>query len=218
MPPKKDKKKAKQKQDDYWDTEFQQDAATLDVTTATTEPEQPEAAEPTEVTADPAMDDLSEEFGGLMAAIKKSKGKKGKKQQPVEMMDANEELQAMEVEASPVAAAQNGDADETAEKEDEEEEQGGGEFRVKTKKEKEKEKKEKEKAKKKAQVFLNQAFCTNIQADKKKGASARAPEPEPEPAAEPAIEDGTAEPEDDEGAEETTAGGYCTKLPLHLTI
>src|SRR5277367_547270 len=200
MPPKKDKKKAKQKQDDYWDTEFQQDAATLDVTTATAEPEQPEAAEPTAVTADPVMDNLSEEFGGLMAAIKKSKGKKGKKQQPVEMMDANEELQAMEVEASPVA--QNGDAVDTAEKEDDEEEQGGGEFRVKTKKEKEKEKKEKEKAKKKAQVFLNQAFCTNTQADKKKGATAPAPEPEPEPAAEPATEDGAAEPEDDEGAEE----------------
>jgi translation initiation factor 5B len=218
MPPKKDKKKAKQKQDDYWDTEFQQDAATLDVTTATAEPEQPEAEKPTAVTADPVMDDLSEEFGGLMAAIKKSKGKKGKKQQPVEMLDANEELQAMEVEASPVAAAQNGDAGDTAEKEDEEEEQGGGEFRVKTKKEKEKEKKEKEKAKKKAQVFLNQAFCTNIQADKKKAASAPDPEPEPEPAAEPATEDGAADPEEDEGTEETTAGGYSTKLPLHLTI
>ena len=218
MPPKKDKKKAKQKQDDYWDTEFQQDAATLDVTTATAEPEQPEAAEPTAVTADPVMDDLSEEFGGLMAAIKKSKGKKGKKQQPVEMMDANEELQAMEIDDSPVAAAQNGDAGDTPEKDDDEEEQGGGEFRVKTKKEKEKEKKEKEKAKKKAQVFLNQAFCTNIRADKKKGASAPAPEPEPEPAAEPATEDGAAEPEEDDGAEETTAGGYSTKLPLHLTI
>src|SRR5271170_8378955 len=216
MPPKKDKKKAKQKQDDYWDTDFQKDADTLDVATATTEPQQPETS--TAVIDDPVIDDVAEEFGGLMAAIKKSKGKKGKKQQPVEMMDANEELQAMEIDDSPVAAAQNGDAGDTPEKDDDEEEQGGGEFRVKTKKEKEKEKKEKEKAKKKAQVSFNLSFCTNIQADKKKAGNAPAPEPEPEPAGEPATEDGAAEPEEDEGAEETTVGGYSTKLQLHLTI
>src|SRR5271170_3672098 len=109
MPPKKDKKKGKQKQDDYWDTDFQQDAAAITASTSTADLEDlPETAKSTTaeaaVTADPAMDDLAEEFGGLMAAIKKSKGKKGKKQQPMDMMDANEELQAMEVEASPVVA------------------------------------------------------------------------------------------------------------------
>ena len=161
MPPKKDKKKGKQKQDDYWDTDFQQDAAAISASTPTAtatsiaDPEElAETAKPAE-TADPAMDELAEEFGGLMAAIKKSQGKKGKKQQPVDMVDANEELEALEVETTTPATAQNGDVD--GDKEDGEE-QAGGEFRVKTKKEKEKEKKEKEKAKKKAQVSFTHMF------------------------------------------------------------
>ena len=83
----------------------------------------------------------------LWLPLRKSKGKKGKKQ-AVEMVDANEELEAMD-ESTPVAAA-NGDAKVVAEEKDDAED--AGEFRVKTKKEKEKEKKEKEKAKKKAQV------------------------------------------------------------------
>jgi len=140
---KKDKKKAKQ-QDDYWDTEFQEDAAQVN---ATTSQEQPQAEGNAAEAKDPVMDDLADNFGGLMAALKKSKGKKSKKQ-AVEMVDANEELEAMD-ESAPVAAA-TGDAKVVAEEKDDAED--AGEFRVKTKKEKEKEKKEKEKAKKKAQV------------------------------------------------------------------
>jgi translation initiation factor 5B len=161
MPPKKDKKKGKQKQDDYWDNDFQQDAAAIETTTpaapaADVSEPQESGVKTADAPEDPAMNDLAEEFGGLMAAIKKSKGKKGKKQQPVETFDANEELEAMD-DVAPTST-QNGDG--AAEKEDEreeeeEEEETGGEFRVKTKKEKEKEKKEKEKAKKKAQVTVN---------------------------------------------------------------
>src|SRR5277367_6115989 len=135
MPPKKDKKKGKQKQDDYWDTDFQQDAAAITASTSTADLEDlPETAKSTTpeaaVTADPAMDDLAEEFGGLMAAIKKSKGKKGgKKQQRMDMVDANVELEAMEVDTTTSAAAQNGEVD--RDNEDGEEEQEAGEFRVK---------------------------------------------------------------------------------------
>jgi translation initiation factor 5B len=129
-------KKAKQ-QDDYWDNKFQEDAVS------------PEDNETKNVAEDAVVDDLADDFGGLMSAIKKTKGKKGKKQQ-VEMVDANEELAAMDEAEAPVAAS-NGAAKDVA-KDDSLED--GGEFRVKTKKEKEKEKKEKEKAKKKAQVCL----------------------------------------------------------------
>ena len=213
MPPKKDKRKGKQQQDDYWDTDFQQDANTITASTSNAEAEQPDTAKTTTQADGGVTNDVSEEFGGLMAAIKKSKGKKGKKQQQVEMVDANEELETMEVEAAP-ADTQSGDAITTAEKE-EEEDQAGGEFRVKTKKEKEKEKKEKEKAKKKAQVSYTNLLFADIQADKKKAgiappavATSAAPEPDPEPVAQLAKEDVAAEPEDDEGPEESTAGGY----------
>ena len=94
---KKDKKKAKQ-QDDYWDTEPQEDNAQVN---ATTSQEQPQPDSSIAEAKDPVMDDLADNFGGLMAALKKSKGKKGKKQ-AVEMVDANEELEAMDVSA-PVA-------------------------------------------------------------------------------------------------------------------
>jgi translation initiation factor 5B len=141
---KKDKKKAKQ-QDDYWDTEFQEDAAAVAAPTQE-EPQNDAAPDP--------VDDLADEFGGLMSAIKKTKGKKGKKQQ-VEMVDANEELEALEAETP---AETNGAAPATEENDEPE----GGEFRVKTKKEKEKEKKEKEKAKKKAQVVAFTAL-TNLE-------------------------------------------------------
>src|SRR6266496_5969349 len=141
---KKDKKKAKQ-QDEYWDTQFQEDAAE---THATTSQEQPQPDGNTAKEKDQVMDDLADNFGGLMAALKKSKGKKGKKT-TVEMVDANEELEAM-VESTPVAEA-SGDTKAVAEEKDDGDD--GGEFRVKTKKEKEKDKKEKEKAKKKAQVW-----------------------------------------------------------------
>jgi hypothetical protein len=133
---KKDKKKGKQ-QDDYWDTEFQDDAAVVQ----TQNNEEPQTKEENGDNA--VMDDLADDFGGLMSALKKVKGgKKGKKQDTPSMVDANEELEALNVSQS---ASANGAADEN---------DGGeeGEFRVKTKKEKEKEKKEKEKAKKKAQV------------------------------------------------------------------
>jgi len=136
---KKDKKKAKQ-QDDYWDTEFQEDAAAINATSN----QEPQTT--TEVAKDSVTDDLGDDFGGLMAAIKKVKGKKGKKQQ-VEMVDANEELEALD-ETAPEKADGDAAAVDDAEKDVEE----SGEFRVKTKKEKEKEKKEREKAKKKAQV------------------------------------------------------------------
>lgn len=138
---KKDKKKAKQ-QDDYWDTEFQEDAAVADATTS----QEPDQSTEQPMQDDPVMEDLVDNFGGLMAAIKKSKGKKGKKPQ-AEMVDANEELEVMDNMA---AAGASGDIEAAVEKEAETEETG--EFRVKTKKEKEKEKKEKEKAKKKAQA------------------------------------------------------------------
>ena len=141
---KKDKKKAKQ-QDDYWDTQFQEDSAAVKETSAP--PAEP-ATGGIEYAQDPVMDELVDDFGGLMSAIKKSKGKKGKKQQPVEMVDANEEIEVLDEGASGTA---NGAAL-SAQKEDEEEKEDAGEFRVKTKKEKEKEKKEREKAKKKAQV------------------------------------------------------------------
>ena len=162
---KKDKKKAKQ--EDYWDTEFQDDAAT----------EQVQDNEETQPKSDPVVDDLADDFGGLMSTLKKHKGKKGKKQE-APMIDANEELQAMEavvVEETPSKPSKDpGDGEEN-------------EFRVKTKKEKEKEKKEKEKAKKKAQVKHNLIFFLNFQAEKKKagGAAPAAPVPEPEPEAEP---------------------------------
>ena len=142
---KKDKKKGKQ-QDDYWDTEFQEDAAAINAN-ATAQSET--ANNDTNVAPkDPGMDDLAENFGGLMAAIKKTKGgKKGKKQQ-MEMVDANEEIEAMET------VKPNNEVPEPAAPTNDEAEEDAGEFRVKTKKEKEKEKKEKEKAKKKAQVRL----------------------------------------------------------------
>jgi translation initiation factor 5B len=135
---KKDKKKAKQ-QDDYWDNEFQEDAAAIGAPVAEESKDEP--------VNDAVVDDLAEDFGGLMSAIKKTKGKKGKKQQ-MEMLDANDELAALEeteTVATPAPAAV---------KEDNDEEPEVAEFRVKTKKEKEKEKKEKEKAKKKVQVRL----------------------------------------------------------------
>jgi translation initiation factor 5B len=141
---KKDKKKGKQ-QDDYWDTEVQADAAAVEASPAPTEP-----AKGIEYAADPVMDHLADDFGGLMSTIKKSKGKKGKKQQ-VEMVDANEEPEAMDTSAS-------NQVQPVAEPTEEEEKEDAGEFRVKTKKEKEKEKKEKEKAKKKAQVLLDQTW------------------------------------------------------------
>lgn len=137
---KKDKKKGKQ-QDDYWDTQFQEDTATVEASTAATEP-----AKGIEYATDPVMDELADDFGGLMSAIKKSKGKKGTKQQQ-EMVDANEALEAMDT----TSPKKEEPAAEPTKEEDEKEDTG--EFRVKTKKEKEKEKKEKEKAKKKAQVF-----------------------------------------------------------------
>ena len=64
---KKDKKKAKQ-QDDYWDTEFQEDAAQVN---ATTSQEQPQPDSSTAEAKDPVMDDLADNFGGLMATLKK---------------------------------------------------------------------------------------------------------------------------------------------------
>jgi translation initiation factor 5B len=134
---KKDKKKGK-KQDDDWDIPSHEDATTAEITNNSVTEGGFEVAE------DPLMDDLADDFGGLMSAIKKTKGKKGKKQQ-VEMVDANEELQVLD-EAPSSATAEP----ETAVEKDDEQE--GGEFRVRTKKEKEKEKKEKDKAKKKAQV------------------------------------------------------------------
>jgi translation initiation factor 5B len=156
---KKDKKKAKQ-QDDYWDTGFQEDAAALDSSVKNEENEGPAKAD----AEDPAVSNLADEFGGLMAAIKKSKGKKGKKAQ-VEMVDANEELEALEQDVTIPSA--NGDAKTAVA--DEEDEEDAGEFRVKTKKEKEKEKKEKEKAKKKAQVSLFSGFYSNVQGREEEG-------------------------------------------------
>jgi translation initiation factor 5B len=135
---KKDKKKAKQ-QDDYWDTEFQADAAAV-------APVVVESHDPVE---DTAVDDLVDDFGGLMSAIKQTKGKKGKKKQ-VEMVDANEELAALDGGAPAAAVGSASGNAKDVENDDAED----GEFRVKTKKEKEKEKKEREKAKKKAQVCI----------------------------------------------------------------
>jgi translation initiation factor 5B len=137
---KKDKKKSK-KQDDDWDTPSHEDSAAAEAPNDTITEGGIEVAE------DPVIDDLADDFGGLMSAIKKTKGKKGKKQQ-VEMFDANEELEVLHEMPSTVT----NEAPEAVEKEDDE---AGGEFRVKSKKEKEKEKKEKEKAKKKAQVLVN---------------------------------------------------------------
>ena len=94
---KKDKKKAKQ-QDDYWDNEFQEDATA----TASHVSEEPKE----EPVNDAVVDDLTEDFGGLMSAIKKQEGKKGKKQQ-MEMVDANDELAALE-EAETVAVPHPG--------------------------------------------------------------------------------------------------------------
>jgi translation initiation factor 5B len=155
--PKKDKKKAKQ-QDDYWDTDFQNDITESHAATTTEPPPpQPPTAEENDG-KDPMMDDLADEFGGLMATLKRNKAKKGKKQQQVEMVDDNPELEAVNELEQPqepkamstaVSAAVEGDKAPAAEGEED-----AGEFRVKTKKEKEKEKKEKEKAKKKAQVPL----------------------------------------------------------------
>jgi translation initiation factor 5B len=136
---KKDKKKSK-KQDDDWDTPSHEDTAAAETPNNTVTEGGIEVAE------DPVIDDLADDFGGLMSAIKKTKGKKGKKQQ-AEMFDANEELEVLD-EAPSTAA------DETSAAVEKEDDQDGGEFRVKSKKEKEKEKKEKEKAKKKAQVLL----------------------------------------------------------------
>ena len=147
---KKDKKKGKQ-QDDYWETEFQEDAAAMGGTNANEEPKAIGTSNAAEAKADPAMDDLAENFGGLMAAIQKSKGgKKGKKQQ-VDMVDANEELENMGESATIVDASPASRVEPPSSPPQQAEEEGG-EFRMKTKKEKEKEKKEKEKAKKKAQV------------------------------------------------------------------
>src|SRR5579859_3607569 len=107
---KKDKKKSKA-QDDYWDTEFQDDAAV--VAPPATEDAKPAVEETT-------ADDLADDFGGLMSAIKKTgKGKKGKKQQ-VEMVDANEELEALAEEKPDTPT--NGAVKEEKEEED-------GEFR-----------------------------------------------------------------------------------------
>jgi len=136
---KKDKKKSKQ-QDDYSVSQFQEDTAAAESPSTSAEP-----STGIEYATDPVVDELADDFGGLMSTIKKSKGKKGKKQQ-VEMVDANEELDAMDTGASNEPTT-------TTTQAKEEEEEDAGEFRVKTKKEKEKEKKEKEKAKKKAQVI-----------------------------------------------------------------
>jgi len=54
---KKDKKKAKQ--EDYWDTQFQDDVAAIETPN-----------EPVQSTEDPVPDDLADDFGGLMSAIK----------------------------------------------------------------------------------------------------------------------------------------------------
>jgi translation initiation factor 5B len=148
---KKDKKKAKP-QDDYWNEEFQNDVPAepqQQEPAATATPPAAAAAEEAgdaNGNGDPAMDDLADDFGGLMAMLKRNKGKKGKKQQKPEMVDANEELEAMDQDVQPQKGTPAPADDDEPAAED------GGEFRVKTKKEKEKEKKEKEKAKKKAQV------------------------------------------------------------------
>lgn len=148
---KKDKKKGKQ-QDEYWDAEFQEDAAAMATTSTKEEPNTDGTSNAAPTSADPAKDDLAEGFGGLMAAIKKSGGKKAKKQQ-AEMVDANEELENME-ESATIGDASPASRVEPSPSAPQQEEEEGGEFRMKTKKEKEKEKKEKEKAKKKAQVCL----------------------------------------------------------------
>jgi translation initiation factor 5B len=135
---KKDKKKAKQ--DDYWDTQFQDDAAAVEAASPESGPSE-----------SPVIDELAEQFGGLMSAIKKSKGGKKDKKGQGEMVDANEEIEALEGTVS--GSAVQTVYDENHQGFDDGHDGVAGEFRVKTKKEKEKEKKEKEKAKKKAQAF-----------------------------------------------------------------
>ena len=167
------KKKGNKKQQDDWEAEL---GETVDPIAQATE----------EAKAEEADNDAAEEdqggAGGLMAALRKRKDKKGKKGKPTNdfvqgeddgQVDGAEEAGPEPVDLSakapeeatmddedlfdqPTKKGKGGKASKKVEEEEEEqddqEEDTGG--RVKTKKEKEREKKEREKARKKEQVGL----------------------------------------------------------------